>query len=292
MKALKKTAAVLTALMIITAICAIPAMAEIAGDVTYYPLAGYTPGTEDGGTLYSYGGYDIIVYANNTSYETVRDIDASDWADRHRSYYEGLGYSIVTISSSYTYMGGIEYIELSCVLQDESTNASWNILKYTTVYNGKNYEFFYRSSSFDSAGLQGFYNMVTGASYAGAERISIYVNGSQVWPDSDPIIENSRTLVPIRAVAEALGYSVDWDGDAKCVTMSRDDFAVQVMIDSTWITKYVDGEVLDYGTMDVPAKIINSRTYIPLRAVTEAMGCSVDWDGGTRSVFITGGGEG
>ncbi|MBQ3463874.1 MAG: copper amine oxidase N-terminal domain-containing protein, partial [Clostridia bacterium] len=124
------------------------------------------------------------------------------------------------------------------------------------------------------------------------DTIKISVNGSRVYPDSDPVIINDRTMVPIRAVAEAMGFSVGWDAPSQCVTMTQGNFDVQVMIGSTWITKYLNGQVSEYGQTDVVPQIINDRTYLPLRAVGEALGATVDWDGNTRSVYITDGSVG
>ncbi len=292
MKNLRKTLAAFLAAAMVMALIAVPAMAETTGDLTYTPPEGYTLGTEDGAALYEYGGYDILVYNVSVSYSSVRDQSEADWNNYYRSMYEDMDYSVVSGNVSFTNIGGYEYLEDSYVLQ--YGGKTWNALGYSYIHNGNWYEFFYRSSDFDSAGLQSFYNMVSGARFGGSssDKISIYVNGSQVYPDSDPVIINDRTMVPIRAVAEAMGFSVGWDAPNQCVTMTQGNFAVQVMIDSTWITKYINGQVSEYGQTDVVPQIINDRTYLPLRAVGEALGAEVNWDGSTRSVYITSGSVG
>ena len=301
---LKKILAALLAAVMVMAAMIIPATAETTGDLTYTPPGGYTLGTEDDGTLYEYGGYDILVYNVSIDYSSVRDYTEAEWDSYYQSMYEETGYSVISGNASFANIGGYEYLEVSYVLQDGSK--TWNALGYAYILNGRWYELFYRSSSFDSEGLQDFYNMVSTASFTPApaetgvttgpvgddDTIKIYVNGSRVYPDSDPVIINDRTMVPIRAVAEAMGFSVGWDAPSQCVTMTQGNFDVQVMIGSTWITKYLNGQVSEYGQTDVVPQIINDRTYLPLRAVGEALGATVDWDGNTRSVYITDGSVG
>ena len=112
--------------------------------------------------------------------------------------------------------------------------------------------------------------------------ISVTVNGSDVVFDQPPVIENDRTLVPMRAIFEALGAEVEWDGEARKVTSTKGDIKISLAIDSTEMSV---GE--RNVTLDVPAKIINDRTMVPVRAISEAMECKVDWDGGERKVIIT-----
>jgi hypothetical protein len=89
-----------------------------------------------------------------------------------------------------------------------------------------------------------------------------------------PVLENGRVLIPIRFVADALGARTDWNAQTSEVTISRDwqsvTFAIGQMIDG----------------MDVPAQIINERTFVPLRFVSEFFGAQVFWDESDRSVEI------
>lgn len=103
------------------------------------------------------------------------------------------------------------------------------------------------------------------------------------FDDQEPIIVNGRTLVPLRGVLDQLGYSVEWDGDAMAVTISKADvpYSVVVTIGSNKILKG-DTEII----IDVPATIINDRTMVPIRAIAEAFELKVEWDDETRSVII------
>lgn len=98
----------------------------------------------------------------------------------------------------------------------------------------------------------------------------------------NPVIENGRTLVPLRSVFEALGASVEWDGATSTVTSVRGNVTVKLTINIATI--YVNGEA---KTLDVAPKILNGRTMVPLRAVVEAFGCQIGWDGTIRTASIT-----
>ena len=120
------------------------------------------------------------------------------------------------------------------------------------------------------------------------DEIKVAVNGQALTFDQPPIIENGRTLVPFRAIFEALGATVDYDefpdedgGRTQVVTAQKGMKYVYLEIGSTEI--FVNGE---YQTIDVPAKIVNDRTLVPARAVSEALGAAVDWDNDTRTVIV------
>lgn len=116
-----------------------------------------------------------------------------------------------------------------------------------------------------------------------AEEIIITIEGKKITDyDVPPIVINDRTLVPARAVFEALGAELFWNEETKEIYMTKDDDVITIGIDNKTGTK----NGINF-TMDVPPKIINDRTFIPVRAVTEAIGCYVGWDNKTRTVSIT-----
>lgn len=118
---------------------------------------------------------------------------------------------------------------------------------------------------------------------APVEDITVTVNGEEVqFKDQDPIIKDDRTLVPVRGVFEALGASVDWLGEAQKVVVNTASVNITLTLNSDLY--YVNGEVKE---LDVPAMLINDRTMVPLRAISESLGCNVEWDGDNRMVVIT-----
>lgn len=112
-----------------------------------------------------------------------------------------------------------------------------------------------------------------------------YANGNQTVVDSTnlavcPIIKDDRTLVPVRFIAENMGATVGWNDLNNTVTIKLNDYIVELKIGSNELRKYaVTGDDGYYiGKIDVPAQIINERTFIPLRALAEALNKEVFWD--------------
>lgn len=91
--------------------------------------------------------------------------------------------------------------------------------------------------------------------------------------DVVPVVKDGRTLVPVRFISENFGAKVDWDEAQGMVTVNKDDKVIKMSIGSTQYT--VDGKE---QTLEVPAQTINERTFIPLRALVEALGKNVFWD--------------
>ncbi len=106
------------------------------------------------------------------------------------------------------------------------------------------------------------------ASYKNDEYKQIDENNFQV----SPIIAHERTLVPARFVAETFDCTVDWNGDSKEVTIKNDNHIIKCCLDDEEMT--VDGKKI---TLDVPAQIVNDRTMLPLRALAENLGRTVDY---------------
>ena len=119
-----------------------------------------------------------------------------------------------------------------------------------------------------------------------SDNISIIVNGERVQTDAPPFIQNGRTLVPIRTVAEALDFYVDWDSSTQEITLMG-EVTVFLTVGSTAASVWRGaGYEIEDVTIDVPPVIINNRTFVPLRFIAESFGVDVDWDGSTRTVYI------
>ena len=121
------------------------------------------------------------------------------------------------------------------------------------------------------------------ATAAFAADITVTLNGEAIdFADQAPEIVEGRTLVPLRAIFEALGASVEWDQATKTVTSSMDDVTIKLTIGDNNLYRNGEAKVLD-----VPAQILNSRTMVPARAIAEAYGVDVQWDAATRTVVLT-----
>jgi len=144
-------------------------------------------------------------------------------------------------------------------------------------------------------------NTVTGATYAPAitdtnsnhdYNVEVFVNSNKVnFPDQAAFVDNTvgRTYVPIRFVSEALGATVSWLESKQMVSIFRNGTIVTLTIGS-------DTATVDKGTpapvkLDAPAFLMNDRTLVPLRFVSEGLGADVSWTpptgGGKGRVDIT-----
>jgi len=115
------------------------------------------------------------------------------------------------------------------------------------------------------------------------DTIFVTINGENVdFPDQAPVIIDGRTLVPVRGVFQALGFTVGWSRVTQQVTLTKNNYTVVLTIGSSAFTTNGKNHILD-----VPAQIINDRTMLPIRAVIESVGYNIDWDEAARTVVIS-----
>ncbi|MBO4950121.1 MAG: copper amine oxidase N-terminal domain-containing protein [Clostridia bacterium] len=123
------------------------------------------------------------------------------------------------------------------------------------------------------------------ATVAFAADITVTLDGEVVDVESygsPATIVEGRTLVPLRAIFEALGASVEWDNVTRTVTSEKGADTISLTVGAD--TFYKNDEPIE---LDVPAQIINDRTMVPARAIAEAYGVGVEWDAATRTVVLT-----
>ena len=123
------------------------------------------------------------------------------------------------------------------------------------------------------------------ASFASTKDIKVKVDGKTIdFPDARPFIDtqSNRTMIPVRFVAENLGCKVDWNGDLRVVYIQKNDTLIELKIGV--LEAIVGGKVI---SLDTKAVIKENRTFVPLRFVSEALGAFVEWNGDTRTVYIT-----
>ena len=111
--------------------------------------------------------------------------------------------------------------------------------------------------------------------------IRITVGGKEIAFDVAPQIEEDRVLVPLRAVFEQLGDFVDWNEETKTAKIIGGDITIEFVIGN--IEVKVNGEEKQ---MDIPAKILNGRTLVPMRFLSEALGYQVNWNKEARIVSV------
>lgn len=110
----------------------------------------------------------------------------------------------------------------------------------------------------------------------------LYTPTGSVALDATPIIKDGHTLLPIRAVIEAIGGQVSWDADTQKITLQKEGHLVILQLNKA--AAIVDGRITLLEAVPI---LENDRTLSPLRFAMEALGCTVDWDGETSRIFIS-----
>lgn len=111
-------------------------------------------------------------------------------------------------------------------------------------------------------------------------------DGKPIIIDAAPVIQNGRTLLPIRWLADPLGASLSYDGVKRQVTISRAPLLIILTIGSS--KALVNGKTvsIDPANPRVVPIILSSRTMLPVRFVAEQLGCSITYDAATRIVTV------
>ena len=109
----------------------------------------------------------------------------------------------------------------------------------------------------------------------------IEFNGNILGFDVPPIIEDGSTLVPMRFLFEQMGADVEWDSETQTATATIENKAVTFSIDN--VNARINNKP---AKMDVPARLVNGKTMVPLRFLSENMGYDVDWDADSRTAIV------
>ena len=224
---------------------------------------------------------DFRIYWDNYFSENSLE---KEWLEEHGLDVDVLnGYN----NTSYEIHGGVTYYKYE---QYYSVNCNgfqqpleYYSVAYSTVKNGKSYDFYYNREMSEPDRFNDIISLLENISYTNGE-IKIRINGETIYPDSAPVLIEGRTLVPIRAVAEKMGYTVSWDAENEIVTMTQPDFGIVLDFQIGFDTAFKNNS--EEIALDVAPFIIENRTYLPLRAVAEAMDATVNWNGDERCVEI------
>ena len=130
--------------------------------------------------------------------------------------------------------------------------------------------------AFSLLGVHGYYV---------SDEIRVFVVGQRVEFDVPPTIIDNRTLVPMRAIFEALNANVEWNEYDQSVTAERWGITIWMQIDNPRV-RVSSAIYTGYIDLDVTPRIIENRTFVPLRVVAETLDANVSWVGEVRTVFI------
>ncbi|MBQ8837639.1 MAG: copper amine oxidase N-terminal domain-containing protein [Clostridia bacterium] len=294
-----------------------PVSETVNGSVTiksgnFYCVLGYTRGA--GGT-YTFKGTQTVnllggtvkrvyggVVQSNVSDDVVINIDGATVTDFIQVGGDQSNHSntaTVNMKSGY-----VEQLDLRNVLVSTTVNWTGGEIKSfacdNCIYNGERNETAYAAANeykdatytlnyknvTPTAEALGFFTSVnkiapTVISLTIGQTVG-YVNGVEKALDAAPIIRESRTMLPVRFVAENLGAEVLWNGETSTATVKTADTTIEITIGAK--EAKVNSEAV---TLDAPAFIENSRTYLPVRFVAENLGATVTWDGATSTATLT-----
>lgn len=114
------------------------------------------------------------------------------------------------------------------------------------------------------------------------QQMPVYVDHQRLYLDVAPLIEKGRTLVPMRKIFERLGAKVDWNQETETITATKGNQQIELTIGK--VQAVVNGKTIK---LDVPAKVIDGRTVVPMRFVGETLGAKVNYvTTGGQAVYI------
>ena len=117
-----------------------------------------------------------------------------------------------------------------------------------------------------------------------SQQVKVYYKGIQIKTDVAPFIDaNNRTQLPLRIISETMKDNVVWEPTTKTATVSTSAAVISIKLNAN-IIKTSTGNI----TMDTEAIIKSGRTFLPIKYVGEALGCTVTFDAPTKSVYIDG----
>lgn len=114
--------------------------------------------------------------------------------------------------------------------------------------------------------------------------IKLNIDGKIIESSVSPFIENGRTMVPIRIISEELGATVLWNDKDRTVEIGKGSTSILLRIDSRLVE--LRGEERRFFISDIAPRIVNERTFVPLRLVSNGLGIGIYWDEKSRTVYI------
>lgn len=118
-----------------------------------------------------------------------------------------------------------------------------------------------------------------------AQGITVYVYGENVSFTNNPIVSDNRTLVPLREICNAMGAEVIWDPKNQSITLSKDGITNTLFINKKIANKKLNGQI-ETITLDVPPKVVNNVTFVPLRYISESFDIKVAWNQAAQTAYI------
>ena len=132
---------------------------------------------------------------------------------------------------------------------------------------------------------ESIWGIIPGKTYPylkGIDYIAVIYNDKLLISDQVAIMRNDRVVIPFRAICEAFGAEVSWNEKTQTVTAIKNGLELSLQMDNPQMV--VNGSSV---TLDITPEIINSRTLVSIRAISEGIGATINWDGVRQQVIIT-----
>ncbi len=120
--------------------------------------------------------------------------------------------------------------------------------------------------------------------------VPVFIKDKEVKFDVPPVIKYGRTLIPVRAITNALGADVEWDAETKTVTVSKAVYDSVYGVSTTVVTLKLDSDTIlvngKEAKIDVPAQLVNNRTMVPIRFIAQALNQEIEYDSETGAIIV------
>ncbi|MEK3788320.1 NHL domain-containing protein [Paenibacillus sp. FSL K6-1230] len=116
--------------------------------------------------------------------------------------------------------------------------------------------------------------------------IKVMLGTEQIKFDAPPELKDGSVMVPIRQIAETLGYKTTFSPDGRTVSLVKDNRAIQLNPGSKSFTLKEASQVASTGALNAAPYVNKNRVYVPLRFVAEQLGIDVKWSPETQTVIL------
>lgn len=223
------------------------------------------------------------IFLNITKGERfIQDKYSNETGFCYRKIYNGEKLDGIFPLFCFAYVNGDEVEQVVYFIDDKYVGMSKDV-PYSTYINANNYtgEHVLKVSVTTKSGKT--FSSTRTVNINGVPRdVSVEISGKRIVFDQEPVLYNSRTMVPMRKIFESLGATVRWDEETKTVTGIRGDRTVKVTVGSDIM--YVNNSK---HKLDTPPIVLSDRTLVPIRAIAEGLGCKVEWDNKNFIVEMT-----
>ncbi|MDD2401850.1 MAG: stalk domain-containing protein [Clostridia bacterium] len=165
-----------------------------------------------------------------------------------------------------------EIAHLTAVRYEKDAQGNINLVKLGGEYNEETKQFTFYTDRFSFYGVVKARDLVNIS--MGINMLTVDVNGKREYLDVATMLINNRTMVPLRFIAESFQADVSWNDEERLVEIKQSDRIIQLFVDKTMLG------------LDTPPVIINGRTLVPVRYVSESLGARVTWLSDSKEVKI------